>query len=81
MEFAAQNLVELKEGTNIIATEQNDVIAIEILTELNYAVVKTIDKAYGNRMVVHPSQRENLRNPSNNKSNSVFTNNTCLKSY
>ena len=48
MEFATQNLVELKEGTNIIATKKNDVIAIEILTTLNYVVVKTMDKAYGN---------------------------------
>ena len=62
---------ELKEGINIIVAEENDVIAAEITAKLNDAAAQTVDKAYGNRMVVYTSQRENPRNPSYNQSNSV----------
>ena len=62
---------ELKEGTNIIAAEKNDVVAAEIIAEMNDIVAKIVDKDDGNRMVVHPSRRDNPRNPSYNQSNSV----------
>ena len=42
---------ELKEGTNIIVAEKNDVI----VAEMNDTVAETVDKANGNKMVVHPS--------------------------
>ena len=47
---------ELKKGTNIIVAEKND-IDVEITTELNDTVAKIVNKAYGNRIDVHPSQK------------------------
>ena len=43
-------------GTNIIVAEKND-IDVEITTELNDTVAKIVNKAYGNRIDVHPSQK------------------------